>query len=200
LISLTAEQRFSVIVTFMAAFQVALLWVVVDLARGAAAPAVWLIVELLDLSATAGSYCREVAAQQNVTIDFLDAAAAPIDLPQEVSLQLFRVLQESLSNAITHSGERHVVVRLRGVDDDVELEVSDRGRGFDPAAALAGRGTGLVGMYERLGLVGGTLSIDSRPGDGTTVQARVPRLPGVNTADHGREVSSPLVLSPDFRE
>jgi PAS domain S-box-containing protein len=144
--------------------------------------------ELLGLSATAGSYCRELAEQQGVTIDFVDTSI-PGDLSPEVSLQLFRVLQEALTNAVTHSGTRHFVVRLRGLDDVVELEISDEGRGFDPTAALAGRGTGLIAMHERLDGVGGSLSVDSRPDGGTRVQARVPRAAAAGAGEGGLETS-----------
>ena len=155
--------------------------------------------ELLGLPATVGSYCRELAEQQHVTIDVVDTTT-PGALPQEVSLQLFRVLQEALTNAVMHSGTRHFVVRLRGLADVVELEVSDEGCGFDPATALSGRGTGLVGMHERLDVVGGHLFVESRAGGGTRVRARVPRV-AVANVEHGELDASPgLVLWPESRE
>jgi len=154
--------------------------------------------ELLGLPATVGSYCRELAEQQNVTIDV--DTTTPADLRQEVSLQLFRVLQEALTNAIMHSGVRHFAVRLRGFADVVELEVSDEGCGFDPGTAFSGRGTGLVGMHERLEVVGGQLFVESRAGGGTRVRARVPRV-AVASVEHGELDASPgLVLWPDSRE
>jgi signal transduction histidine kinase len=82
---------------------------------------------------------------------------------------------------VMHSGVRNFEVTLRGLDRGVELEVCDRGSGFDPRVGFAFQTAGLVGMTERLNLVGGNLSIESEPGAGTTVRARV-ALEGVE--DH----------------
>jgi signal transduction histidine kinase len=82
-------------------------------------------------------------------------------------------LQETLHNAAKHSGVQHVQVRLWHADGEVHLLVSDRGRGFDVASARFGRGLGLISMEERVKLVSGQLSIDSRAHDGTTVHVRV---------------------------
>jgi len=68
---------------------------------------------------------------------------------------------------------RHFEVTLRAFECGVELEVCDRGAGFDPRAGFAGQGAGLVAMTERLNVVRGNLSIASEPGAGTTVRARV---------------------------
>jgi signal transduction histidine kinase len=108
-----------------------------------------------------------------VKIDF-HSEKIPKELPQQISLCLFRVLQESLQNAIKHSGSRHFQVSLRGSANEVELKVHDSGVGFEPEEALKGRGLGLTSMQERLKLVDGQLSIGSKPQSGTTIQARVP--------------------------
>jgi signal transduction histidine kinase len=75
-----------------------------------------------------------------------------------------------------------VAVALRGSADDIQLEIVDEGIGFDPDAVMSGCGLGLVGMQERARVVGGDLFIESRPGRGTSVRARVP------TGDTGRSV------------
>ena len=98
----------------------------------------------------------------------------PHNLPSEVSLALFRVLQEALQNAVKHSGVRHFEVKLRGAPDGVHLTVHDAGIGFDPEAVVDNRGLGLISMQERVNLVKGTFSIDSRPGRGTTIHVRLP--------------------------
>jgi len=98
----------------------------------------------------------------------------PAQLPKEVSLCLFRVLQEALSNALKHSGARRFKVELIGTVREVELIVSDAGQGFNPEDAIKGHGLGLVSMRERLHLVDGEISIHSHPSCGTTVHARVP--------------------------
>ena len=108
------------------------------------------------------------------------------------SLCLFRVLQEALRNSVKHSGAQQVEVGLRGTSDEIHLTVSDRGVGFDTQAAKVGRGLGLVSMEERLKLVKGTLSIESKLNRGTTVHARVPvrtndsmRAGGLGHRNHG---------------
>jgi signal transduction histidine kinase len=83
-------------------------------------------------------------------------------------------LQESLHNSVKHSGVRRVEVRLWGTSDEIHLTVSDSGLGFDSEAAKAAPGLGLVSMEERLKLVDGELSIESKPQRGTTIHARVP--------------------------
>jgi len=129
--------------------------------------------ELLGLAATAASLCREVSDRQGVRIDF-DTENIPKDVPEEISLCLFRVLQEALQNATKHSGSRHFQVLLLGRSNEVELTVHDSGIGFEPEEAIKGTGLGLTSMKERLKLVDGKLSIDSKPQHGTTIRARVP--------------------------
>jgi signal transduction histidine kinase len=87
---------------------------------------------------------------------------------------LFRVLQEALRNALKHGRVRQVQVELGTRGTDLCLAVRDSGVGFDPAAAMLGKGLGLVSMQERMRLVHGELVIDSIPGGGTRVSARVP--------------------------
>ena len=128
--------------------------------------------------AAAASLCKEVSAQQQVTIEFRDEGI-PDDVPKDVALGLYRVLQEGISNAVKHAGVGHVTVTLRGCRDEIELEIVDAGSGFNPTAALTGGGLGLISMQERLTLVNGNISIESRPGAGTRIRARVPlRRPG----------------------
>jgi PAS domain S-box-containing protein len=129
--------------------------------------------QVLGLTTAARALCRDLSRQYRVEID-MHAEAIPHNLRQEVSLCLFRVLQEAVQNAIKHSGARRVQVSLQSGSRDVELTVQDAGIGFDPAEAIGGRGLGLTSMGERLKLVHGDLSIDSKPRQGTTIHARVP--------------------------
>lgn len=95
------------------------------------------------------------------------------DLGDDAQLVVYRVAQEALSNAARHSGAAHVAVTLRRREDGgVELEVGDDGRGF--AFDESERGLGIAGMRERALLIGGELTIESRPGRGTTVRLTVP--------------------------
>jgi len=117
-------------------------------------------------------FCREFSAQQKVEIDFqTDALPA---LSPDVSLCLFRVLQEALHNSAKHSGVRHFEVRLWGTADEIHLTVKDSGGGFDREQAKMSQGLGLVSMEERLKLVNGSFTIETQPRGGVTIHARVP--------------------------
>jgi len=86
---------------------------------------------------------------------------------------LFRVLQEALHNAVKHSGVKQIDVQLEQ-SNEVDLIVSDPGRGFDVESAMGGHGLGLTSMRERVRLVDGTINIESKPMVGTTIHVRVP--------------------------
>ena len=129
--------------------------------------------EYLGLVAAAKGFCRELSEQHQAEIDFRDMAM-PRSVPKEISLCLFRVLQEALQNAMKYSGVRHIKVELRGTEGEIQLTVSDLGIGFDPQDAIHRRGLGLISMRERMQLVRGEISIKSQPGSGTTIHARVP--------------------------
>jgi len=129
--------------------------------------------EFLGLVVACKSFCREVAERNKVTVDFT-AEDVPPDLAQDISLCLFRILQESLNNAIKHSGVRHFEVRLRGIANEVGLTVRDCGVGFDAETAVRSQGIGLISMRERASLVKGTVLITSKPMGGTEISVRVP--------------------------
>jgi signal transduction histidine kinase len=129
--------------------------------------------ELLGLAPAAAALCRELEERHDVAIRFIDARA-PAQLPTDVALCLFRVLQESLDNAIRHSGVHVFEVLLHGSPGEVLLEVTDCGAGFDPRVPGRHRGLGLISMKERLALVRGEIQITSRVGAGTAILARVP--------------------------
>lgn len=93
------------------------------------------------------------------------------DLEADVQLVVYRVAQEALTNAARHSGASRIAVTLRRAGNDVELTVADDGRGF--AFEQSERGLGIGGMRERALLVGGELTIESRPGEGTTVKLTI---------------------------
>jgi PAS domain S-box-containing protein len=137
--------------------------------------------EYLGLASAAGGFCRELSDRQGMEIGF-HSESIPKDLPREISLCLFRVLQEALQNAIKHSGSRHFQVSLSGGSSGVELTVRDSGIGFDPEDATRGSGLGLTSIKERLKLVNGKLFIDSQSQRGTTILARVPLSPKTKSA------------------
>ena len=93
-------------------------------------------------------------------------------LVDDLETAIYRIIQEALTNARKHGGARRAVVEVQEGDDMIHLTVRDDGSGFDPSAATTG--FGLMGMRERAELVRGTVSVDSAPGEGTTVSARLP--------------------------
>jgi signal transduction histidine kinase len=119
------------------------------------------------------SLCAELSEQQKVEIDFI-CIHVPRRVAHDISLCLFRVLQEALHNAVKHSLACRFEVELRGTSDAIHLTIRDPGIGFDPEAAVKSGGLGLTSMRERLKLVRGELSIESQPGHGTRIHARVP--------------------------
>ena len=94
--------------------------------------------------------------------------------PRQVEAALYFCCLEALQNAAKHAGAQRVDVRLEQTGPDkgvLQLVVHDDGAGFDPAVASAG--AGLSNMRDRLDAVGGQVSVESRPGDGTTMTATV---------------------------
>ena len=129
--------------------------------------------EYLGLAPAIRSYCREFSQQHDVNVQFADENV-PNFLPRDISLSLFRVTQEALQNALKHSGTRQFFVSLRSSEKDIQLEVSDRGAGFDVEGAKLDRGLGLVSMQERAHLVHGSFTIESTEDQGTRILVRVP--------------------------
>jgi PAS domain S-box-containing protein len=129
--------------------------------------------DYLGLATAAKSFCRELSEKTKVEIVFRDAGI-PHTLSKEVSLCLFRVLQEGLQNAVKHSGVRSFTVDLQGTEESIELTVADCGSGFEEQEAFTRHGLGLISMRERLQMVHGELSVKSQPGAGTTIRARIP--------------------------
>ena len=137
--------------------------------------------EILGLEKAAAGFCEELSSRHNLTID-VHFENIPTALPREISLSLYRVLQEALQNVLKHSVSRRAHVSLSCQLDTIKLTIKDSGAGFDPQDAMRGPGLGLTSMKERLKIVGGQLSIHSQLGHGTTVHAVAPlRLPTKST-------------------
>ncbi len=113
----------------------------------------------------------------------LTPTGGPTPLPTAYEVALLRVAQSALSNTARHARARHVEVTLDRADDAVVLDVVDDGTGFDPAGLPAdlpdpaAGGFGLAAMRARLRELGGTLTIESAPGEGTALSARLPLAP-----------------------
>lgn len=111
-------------------------------------------------------------------------------LPAESELALFRIIQEAMSNILRHSGAKNATVKIECDADKCILHVEDDGKGFDVSEITSidrrGRGAGLFGMKERVKLAGGICSIDSQPGKGTKITAKIPIIrSSVDAEDKG---------------
>ena len=148
--------------------------------------------DLFGLATATEMFCKEIASRHGASVEFVHEHV-PDPLPDGVAINVFRTLQEALSNAVKHSGASRYSVSLRGTNDQLQMEVSDDGIGFDVAAALVKSGLGLVTMQERLRLVHGTVSIESSLGSGTKVFGSVPL--GPNIAPHVENAESYPMLT-----
>ncbi len=138
------------------------------------------ILDELGLESTIDWYLSTARKQLDLDIAY-ERSGPSVHVDSVVGIQVYRVLQEALSNAARHSGVRRVEVRLRFAPARLELEVEDHGSGVRPQPAR--RGLGLVAMRERAELVGGTLEIVRPEAGGTCVRLRVP----LEAADAGVE-------------
>jgi signal transduction histidine kinase len=93
-------------------------------------------------------------------------------MPGEVETALYRIVQESLTNVVKHARASHVSIALTRMHGSVKAVIEDDGQGFDPGSPDGGHG--LVGMRERIALLGGRLQVESSPGAGTTIAVDVP--------------------------
>jgi len=125
------------------------------------------------LSAALSSLCREVAARHGLAVNFRDEGVQ-IEPPVDVGLCIFRVAQESIDNAVRHSGASSLDVELRRSGRTIKLFVSDFGRGFDTGSEQTFNGLGFVSMRERLRLLKGELKVSSKRSHGTRIEAMVP--------------------------
>jgi signal transduction histidine kinase len=132
------------------------------------------MLDMLGLGAALRALADDWSAQVGVSVHFdLPPDAALRSLPDQVAVNLYRVVQEALGNVARHAAAQQVTVRLTWEDSRLALTLHDDGRGFvlpDTLHSLASEGHfGLVGMQERVNLIGGTWTVDSAPGQGTTV-------------------------------
>lgn len=127
----------------------------------------------LGLAVALRAECESFSRHHGIGAEFIPQNP-PESLPEEVSLCLYRVVQESLRNIARHARAKQVQVTLAGAAKQVTLAVEDFGDGFDLEEAKGKGGLGLVSMEERVRLVNGTFSIRSQPRQGTRVQVRIP--------------------------
>lgn len=116
---------------------------------------------------------RLSAVEKRAGVEARLVAEDVVELPAPIEEELYRIAQEALNNALKHAAATSVIVYVRADNGRVELEVADNGRGFDPKTISDRSGMGLIGMQERVEKLGGRLTIDSAPGEGTRVKISV---------------------------
>src|SRR5262245_45032609 len=131
------------------------------------------ILQHAGLVAALRGYCRAFGHEQNLEVTFRADGEFGV-VPPDVALCLYRVTQEGLGNIARHAAARHASVTMALDERDVVLTIGDDGSGFDPADARYRHGLGLISLHERVRLVGGRLTIASRPQRGTELRVAVP--------------------------
>lgn len=130
-------------------------------------------------------YAERRLVSRGLTVQF-EFPEGPLDLPAESRIAVYRVVQEALSNVERHAQAETVLVACDVADDTLTIEIEDDGVGFRPEDMThpreSGQGLGLLGMRERLSLIGGSCTIESSPGQGTRLIVRVPLPSGATAA------------------
>jgi signal transduction histidine kinase len=139
-------------------------------------------IDELGLRATLRTYVADWSEQSGIGADFYCEDETIDQLPDDVRTAVFRIIQESLTNVTRHAPQANwVSVVISRSDTLLRLTIEDNGNGFDVAEqqdrVRQHRSLGIAGMRERLSLIGGTLDIESSPGNGTTLFARIPIEP-----------------------
>ncbi|HEX8814772.1 MAG TPA: PAS domain S-box protein [Terriglobales bacterium] len=126
--------------------------------------------EHLGLGQALNEVCRQLSSQYRIPID-LTTSDVPDSLDGQISLTLYRVAQEALSNAVKHSGTARIEVSFSRDKQVLRMRIRDFGTGFDPT--IQTNGIGLVTMQERLRMIGGTVGFNPVTGGGTDVEAEI---------------------------
>ncbi|MGB7750461.1 MAG: PAS domain S-box protein [Candidatus Acidiferrales bacterium] len=137
--------------------------------------------EHVGLGSALRGLCEEISEKYRIEVEFAENLHAS-KIPKDTALCLFRITQEALGNMVKHSGAKRAQVELSATSDEILLRIVDAGVGFDVGLRDSTVGIGLVGMRERLRLVGGKLSIQSAPMRGTEILAEVPLSVSSNDA------------------
>jgi signal transduction histidine kinase len=145
------------------------------------------VLDDLGLAAVLERYAADYTEAHGIAVDVYAPDLALARLPAEVETALYRIAQEALTNVLKHAAAKEVSLVVRREPSGVHLTVEDDGRGFDNDALLqvpgGGKGLGLLGIRERAALLNGSLSLESRPGSGTTVHVCIP----IREEKHGED-------------
>ena len=135
----------------------------------------------LGLAVAIQSHCREFSEKYKIAVE-CSCTGIPENLDSLLALSLLRIVQEALHNAGKHSKAKRIRVTVQGSPSELSLLIADNGVGFDLEEAKLAAGLGLISMRERVHLAGGEFKMTSKPGEGTTIVARVPLAEGQEQA------------------
>ncbi len=149
--------------------------------------------ERLGLAAGVSAFCKEFTAQRGIQVTF-SHTDVPRSVSPDISLCLFRIVQEGLRNVQKHSRAAHAQVRIETMDDALHLSISDDGTGYDIKNGADRQGLGLWSMRERVRLVGGRFEIHSQTQKGTRIDVWAPLTKKVEVArsEPAPEPAAPL--------
>ena len=133
----------------------------------------------LGLESALRGFCRELESAYPINLTF-SAENLPRVLPDDVSLCLYRICQESLQNVVKHSGAESAKVTAKGENGEIVLTISDNGCGFDFNTAKTKESLGLISINERIRAIKGNVEISSTIGAGSRIEVRAPADPKVN--------------------
>lgn len=142
----------------------------------------------LGLISALEGYIYDYAGKSGLQVDFEQHDMEETRLPRDIEIVLYRVIQESLTNILRHAKATHVQVAIKRHQEQITLSVVDDGCGFDAGYILAdkARGLGILGMQERIELLGGTFTLHTSPGHGTQVQVEL-TLPDKAIEENGHD-------------
>jgi len=147
-----------------------------------------LMLDRMGLVSTLSQYCCDYSKANGITVDFFPAGMNGVTLDFETEINLFRIAQEALTNVTKHSGACGVTIKLRASAPNIIMSIEDNGRGFDVCKQmrdLSQRNMGLSGMEQRASLLGGTLTIQSARGNGSTILVEVPLRVNSDESEEG---------------
>jgi len=131
------------------------------------------IIDDLGLVDAIKSECRTFTRREGIAIDY-STESMPPRISADVAICIYRIVQEGLRNVAKHADTTQLQISLTGKDDSIHLTIKDQGVGFDPKEIKKKLGLGHVSMQERVRLIQGDISIESRPGKGTVINVRAP--------------------------
>jgi signal transduction histidine kinase len=116
---------------------------------------------------------QQCKASSNLEVDFRHSGLER-QFSKDTAIAAYRIIQEALTNIMRYAGVDRVMVQITADDNFLYIRIEDKGKGFKPTEVSISNSVGLQGMRERAMLLGGGLTIDSRPGEGTTITAELP--------------------------